>query len=85
MPASKVYFSDMRTGPDTLRVSFEGKTLEAKIEASAPWSLVGTTLEGNPQGGKWKALTPKRIAIRLDTPAAQGAVRVRFRASGQTR
>ncbi len=74
-----------RTGPDTLRVSFEGKTLEAKIEASAPWSLVGTTLEGNPQGGKWKALTPKRIAIRLDTPAAQGAVRVRFRASGQTR
>lgn len=66
-----------RTGPDTLRVAFEGKTLEVRVAASAPWSLTEAALDANPQGRKWQALTPRRYAIRLDKPAAKGAVAFR--------
>lgn len=70
-----------RTGPDTLRVALDGKAVDVRIAASAPWSLAEETLEGNPLGRRWKSLTPKRLAIRLDQPAAAGTVAIRVTAA----
>ena len=70
-----------RTGPDTLRVALDGKAVDVRIAASAPWSLAEETLEGNPLGRRWKSLAPKRLAIRLDQPAAAGTVAIRVTAA----
>lgn len=68
-----------RIAPDTLRFAFEGKTVVAKVAASAPWSLVETPLgDCTPQGRKWQALTPRRYALRLNAPSAQGFLTLRF-------
>lgn len=65
-----------RLAPDRLRFSFEGKSVELRVRASAPWHLVEETVGGKPMGAKWQARTPRRIAIRLDAPAQEGFIKI---------
>lgn len=65
-----------RVAPDRLRFTFEGKSVELRIRASAAWHLVEEKVEGNPMGAKWQALTPRRIAIRLDAPTQEGFIKI---------
>lgn len=63
-----------RLAPDRIRFSFKGQSVELRVRASAPWHLVEEVLDGRPMGAKWQALTPRRVAIRLDAPAKEGFV-----------
>ena len=63
-----------RLAPDLLRFSFEGKSVELRVRASAPWHLTEETINGKPMGAKWQARVPRRVAIRLDAPAQEGFI-----------
>lgn len=63
-----------RIAPDRLRFTFEGKSVDLHIRASAPWQLVEETVGGKPMGAQWQARTPRRVAIRLNAPAQEGFI-----------
>jgi hypothetical protein len=57
--------------PNRVDITFNGTLVKATIEASAPYSVVGETVTDD-------GLTFQRIAIRLDSAAVNGWVRVTY-------
>lgn len=59
---------------DLLTITFKGKSLRARVTASAPWHLEEAVVKGKAKEPSWQSLTPMRYAVKLNDPAQAGFI-----------